>query len=281
MNYLEAINIGSSILKFSKIDSYRLDSEILLSSILNSTREKVLINQKKKLKLKNFQEYKRLILRRKTKEPIAQILNNKEFWKLNFFINRNVLVPRPETELIVEELLNCIDLKSSKRILDIGTGSGCIIISAITERPNCKGCAIDISKKALDVAKYNAKMHHIRNKIKFINKDIDKFIDNNYDFILSNPPYIKKFELKRLDGSVNNFEPHIALEAGLDGFREIKKIILKSKKLLKINGKLIFEIGNKQINKSMLYLNKYGFYINKVIKDLNSFPRVIVATNKF
>ncbi len=281
MNYLEAINIGCNILKFNKIDSYRLDSEILLSSILKSTREKVLIDLKKNLQLKSFLQYKKLILRRKTKEPIAYILNNKEFWKLNFFVNKNVLVPRPETELIVEELLNYIDLKSSKRILDIGTGSGCIIISAIKERPNCIGRAIDIQKKALDVAKYNAKMHHLRNKIKFINKDIDKFVDNKYDFVLSNPPYIKKFELKRLDNSINNFEPHIALEAGLDGFREIKKIILKSKKLLKKNGKLIFEIGNKQKNKSMLYLNKYGFYVNKVIKDLNSFPRVIVATNKF
>ncbi len=281
MNYLEAINIGSSILKFNKIDSHKLDSEILLSNILNTSREQVLVNLNKNLKIKNFLEYKKLISRRKLKEPIAHILNNKEFWNFNFFVNKNVLVPRPETELIVEELLNYIDLRSSKRILDIGTGSGCIIISVIKERPNCIGTAMDINKNAINVAKYNAKMHHIRNKIKFINKDIDKFIDNKYDFILSNPPYIKKFEFKRLDESVNNFEPQIALEAGIDGLREIKKIILRSKKLLKKNGKLIFEIGINQKNKSMLYLNKYGFYVNKIIKDLNSFPRVIVATNKF
>ena len=188
------------------------------------------------------------------------------------------MIPRPETELIVEEVLNKTNALSSKRLLEIGTGSGCIIVSIIKERPNCLATAIDISKKALNIAKFNAKMHHIENKINFINIDIDKIQVNKYDFVISNPPYIKKFDLSRLDESVRFFEPYIALEAGIDGLREIKKIILRSKKLLKLNGKLIFEIGKHQsyITKKILIEN--GYYINKVINDFSSIPRVIVST---
>ena len=121
-------------------------------------------------------------------------------------------------------------------------------------------------------------MHHLTNKINFINIDIDKFNHNKYDFVISNPPYINKFELRRLERSVKHFEPHIALEAGVDGFREIKKLIIKSNKLLKKNGKLIFEIGADQKINTEKMLYKYGFYINKVIKDLASIPRIIVST---
>ena len=160
----------------------------------------------------------------------------------------------------------------------MGTGSGCIAISIFKERPKCYFTALDISKNALKVAKYNAKMHHLENKIKFVNIDIDKFLDNKYDFILSNPPYIKKFNLKRLEDNVKFFEPCIALDAGVDGYKEIKKLILKSKKLLKNNGKLIFEIGKNQEMTSKNLLVKNGFYVNNICKDINTIPRVIVAT---
>ena len=209
---------------------------------------------------------------------MAYIIKKKEFWKNSFYVNKDVLIPRPETELIVEEVLNNINNSSSKNLLEIGTGSGCIIISIIKERPNCFSTAIDISKKALNIAKINAKLHHLKNKINFINIDIDKFNLNKYDFIISNPPYIKKFNLRRLGKNVSLFEPHVALEAGTDGLREIKKIIKKSKKLLKKNGKLIFEIGEHQSKFVQKILSENGYYINNVIKDLSSIPRVIVST---
>ena len=191
-----------------------------------------------------------------------------------------MLIPRPETEQIVEEVLELTNVYSSKKFLDIGTGSGCIILSILKERPKCFGTALDISKKALKIANFNAKMHHLQNKIKFINIDIDKFNMNNYDFILSNPPYINEIDLKRLDKDVRLYEPLIALKAGVDGLSEIKKIILKSKKLLKINGKLIFEIGYNQINNVAKLLNENGYYINKVCRDIQSYPRVVVSTKK-
>ena len=278
MNYFQTLKFGSNTLKLNNINTHTLDSELLLSYTLNLPREQVLTNLDAKIKKSRFSLFKKLLNRREKKEPIAYIINKKEFWKNNFYINKNVLIPRPETEIIVEEVLKIIKPYSSKSLLDVGTGSGCIIISIIKERLNCLATAIDISKKALNIARFNAKMHHLINKINFINIDIDKIQDNKYDFIVSNPPYIKKLNLIRLDESVKNFEPYIALEAGIDGLREIKKIIIKSKKLLKKNGKLIFEIGENQSMIVKKILRENGYYINKVIKDIASTPRVIIST---
>ena len=278
MNYLDAINFGNKILKFKKINTYSLDTELLLSKVLNCTREQLLINLNKKIKKNKFNKFISLISRRVTNEPIAYIFKKKEFWKYNFKVNNQVLIPRPETEIIVEQVLKQSNLNNSKIILDIGTGSGCLLLSIIKERPNFYGIAIDICRKALNVAKYNAKMHQLENKVKFINIDIDKFIYNKYDFIVSNPPYIKNIDLKRLDNNVKHFEPIIALSGGSDGLSEIKKIILKSKKLLKKNGKLIFEIGNNQNKNVINLLKKNGFIINKICKDIHSYPRVIVSS---
>ena len=278
MNYLDAIDYGKVNLKNNNIGTYGIDSELILAKILNSSRERVLINLNNKLNKKYFEKYKKLLLRRKLHEPIAYILKQKEFWKNMFFIDHDVLIPRSETEIIVEEALKTIGNERSINILDIGTGSGCIIISLLKDRPKCYGTAIDICKKALKIAIYNAKIHHLENKIKFINIDIDKFKHNKYDLIVSNPPYINTIDLKRLDKNVRIYEPIVALEAGVDGFREIKKLILKSKKLLKRNGKLIFEIGKDQAIYTKYMLNKNNFYVNKIFKDIQSIPRVFIAT---
>ena len=281
MNYFQTLKFGCSNLKSKNINSYNLDSELLLSFVLNLSREKILINLQEKIDKKSFIKFRDLISRRKKKEPIAYITNKKEFWKNNFFVNKDVLIPRPETELIVEEILKLINKRSSKKLLEVGTGSGCIIISIAKERKNCRHTAIDISKKAINVAKFNAKMHHLENKINFKNIDVDKIQYNKYDFIISNPPYINIIDLSRLDLSVRLFEPNVALEAGTDGYREIKKIIIKSKKLLKTYGKLVFEIGEGQYYQTRKILNENKYYINKVIKDISSIPRVIVSTKIF
>ena len=278
MNNLKALSLGSQMLKSNGIRNYILDSELLLANVLNLTREKLLVNLDNKIRENYFNKYIKFISRRKKNEPIAYILKKKEFWKYNFFVNKDVLIPRPETEIIVEETLKIVSLKSSASILDVGTGSGCIIVSIIKNRPNCKGIALDISKNALKIAKINAKIHHLQNKINFLNIDIDKFNGNKYDFILSNPPYITSIDFKRLENNVNIFEPKIALEAGKDGFKEIKKLIKKSVKLLKNNGRLIFEIGKNQLNRSKYLLKKNGFYINKICNDYSSNPRVIIST---
>ena len=281
MNYLDALNYGNKLLREQNIKSFNLDTEILLSKAINSTREMLLINLNNKIKKNNFETYKKLILRRKNNEPIAYILKKKEFWKYTFRVSKEVLIPRPETEIIVNNVLKLSNSNSKKNILDVGTGSGCILISIIKERPKFHGTGIDICKKALKLAITNAKMHHIENKIKFININIDKFNYYKYDFIVSNPPYINKADLMRLDRNVKCYEPPLALNGGLDGLRIINKLITQSKKLLKNNGKLIFEMGNNQVTDVVNILSKNKFYVNEVCKDFQSIPRVVISTKLF
>ena len=278
MNYNQILKKGENYLKKNKIKNPNLDSELILSKVLNKKREEILLNTNNKLKNRDILKFENYLHRRFLKEPMAYILGYKFFWKYKFLANKSVLIPRPDTELIVEESLNYIRNNKSKKILDIGTGSGCIIVSLIKERPKCVATAIDISKKAIIVAKTNAKLHHLENKINFINIDIDKYKSYNYDLIISNPPYINSIELNRLDDDIKSHEPKLALSGGSDGFRDIKKVIRKSKELLKINGTLIMEIGHKQRNQSLKILKNFGFYINKISKDLSGKDRCIVCT---
>ena len=281
MDCLSVLNYGSKVLKSNDIKTHRLDAELLLAKVLNKTREELLINLNEYLDLNKLKKFKKLLKRRKQKEPIAYIFSRKEFWRYNFIVNRDVLIPRPETEIIIDEFLKLTRPNSAKYILDVGTGTGCIILSLVKERPKSRGIALDSSKKAIKTAVSNAKLHHLQNKIKFINIDVDKFNYNKYDFIVSNPPYINNINFKRLDENVRVFEPKLALKAGIDGLKIIRKLILKSKKLLKKNGKLIFEIGVNQKDICTNLLLKNGFYVNKICKDLYSTPRVIVSTKKF
>ena len=278
MNYNEILKKGENILKKNKIKNPYLDTELILSKVTNRKREQILLNTSNKLKNWEITAFKNYIERRQHKEPMAYILGYKHFWKYKFLTNKDVLIPRPDTELIIEEALKYLPNDTSKKILDIGTGSVCIVVSLLKERPKCTATAIDISLKAINVAKTNAKLHQLENKINFINNDIDKYKSNYYDLIISNPPYINIFDLSRLDDDIKFHEPKLALSGGLDGFKNLKKVILKSRKLLKIKGKLIIEIGHKQKNNSIQILKKNGFYVNKISKDLSGRDRCIIST---
>jgi release factor glutamine methyltransferase len=278
MIYSEILKKGSNFLKKNKIKNPYLDTELILSKVTNKKREEVLLNSNYTLKNKDIKKFKNYLSRRYEKEPMAYILGYKHFWKSKFLTNKSVLIPRPDTELIVEETLKHLTLEKSKKILDVGTGSGCIIISLLKERPKCSATAIDISKKAINVAKINAKLHQLENKINFVNMDIDKYKSYNYDLIISNPPYINSIDLNRLDDDIKFHEPTLALSGGSDGFRDLKKVIIKSRKLLKINGKLILEIGYRQKNQCSKILKENGYYINQITKDLSGKDRCIVST---
>jgi release factor glutamine methyltransferase len=281
MNCQEILNEGSKILKLNNIKSFNLDSEILLSSVLKLERSKLILNLNKNVKYKDKKNYFNLIERRKKNEPVAYITGYKEFWKDIFKVNRNVLIPRPDTEIVVEQILNELDVNSSKRILDIGTGSGCIILSILKERKKCHGTGIDISKKAINLAKYNAKIRHIGNRIKFFNSDIDNFYYGKYgkyDLIVSNPPYIKLHRINCLEDDIKKYEPKIALNGGVDGFSKIRLVIIKSSTLLKKKGKLVLEVGLNQTRVTLKILKNNGFYPNKICKDLANNNRCIVST---
>ena len=278
MNYQEILEVGSKNLKINNIKNFNLESELLLSKVLGKPREKILINFENFINQNHINKFIKYLARRIKKEPIAYILGFKHFWKYKFLVDNSVLIPRPDTEIILEESLKLINIDKSKKVLDIGTGSGCVMISLLKERPKCKVTALDISKKAIKIAKTNAKLHHLEDKIEFINMDIDKYKSNKYDLILSNPPYVKNIDLNRLEDDIKFHEPKLALSGGFDGFCEINKVIKKSKKLLKNNGKLLIEIGYGQRNQSLILLKKNGFYINKVRKDFSGIERCIVST---
>ena len=278
MKYQEALLQGSKILKFNNIRSFNLDSEILLSSSLQLDRSQLILNLNKKIKNKEKELFFNYIDRRKKSEPIAYITGYKEFWKNKFKVDKNVLIPRPDTEVIVEQVLDGLKINSSKKILDIGTGSGCILLSILREREKCIGVGVDISKNAIKLAKYNAKIQHIKNRVKFFNSDIDNFYQGKYDFILSNPPYIKLNEISDLDKDVRNHEPKLALNGGIDGYSKIKLVIKKSSELIKKRGKLFLEVGFNQTLKTLEILNKNGFHNNKVVKDLAKKNRCIIST---
>ena len=278
MNIQTAINEARYILKNSKIKSPRLDCEMLMSKVLNKSRSYILLNLNKNLKKEKLNDFTNLIKKRSKGEPIAYLIGKKEFWNYEFDIKEGILIPRPDTELIVEQVLKLTKSKSKLRILDIGTGSGCIILSILKERKDFKGIGIDISKKCIDICKINTFNLNLTNRVKFFKSNVDNFVDAKYDLILSNPPYINKVDLKCLDKDVIDYEPKSSLDGGLDGLSEIRKIIKKSSELIKINGKLVLEIAFNQKFKVKKLLKDKGFYINNVFKDLANNDRCIVST---
>ncbi len=276
MNIFETIKIGTNLLKEKKIPSNIIDSEILLSKILNKSREEILVNLDYKINKKDFAKFKKYLKRRSKNEPIAYILKEKEFWKTKFDVNKYTLIPRPETELLVEKLLEFYKGKKIT-ILDIGTGSGCILISLLISLTKSLGIGIDISKNAILVAKKNAYKHNILNRVKFLNKSLEGVFNKKFDLIVSNPPYIEKKDIKNLCDDIKKYEPRIALDGGNDGLDLIKKVIYKSKNILKVKGMLALEIGNEQINKVSKILINNNYRLKEIIKDYKNNVRCVFA----
>ena len=273
----DVINQGSKILKNNSINSYELDAQILLSNIMNVSRSSLIINDKTFVSKKNKKKFDQLIARRMKNEPIAYILGKKEFWSEDFIINNSTLVPRPETELLIYKLVSYFKNKKIN-ILDIGTGSGCILLSILKELKFSKGFGIDISSKAIQTAKINAKKFNLLNRAKFKVFDMNMFNVGKYDLIVSNPPYISLKDIKNLSKEILKHEPIIALNGGLDGLDLIKKVIYKSTYLLKKNGLLAIEIGNKQYPKVSKLLKMFGFREKSKEYDYKKNVRCIIST---
>ena len=276
MKASELINIGSNKLKTNSIKSFILDSEILLSKVLNKKREEVLVDLNQKIENNKILEFLKYIDRRALKEPIAYIIQQKEFWSKNFEVNNKTLIPRPETELMLEKLIN-IYKKKSINILDIGTGSGCIILSLLSELKRSKGTGIDISLGALQIAKKNANKLNILGNIKFQKKSIDSFFSQKFDLVVSNPPYIKRRDLKNLEDDIKLHEPKIALDGGNDGLDLIKKVIYKAKEILKANGRLAVEISNEQVLQVSRILEKNNFRVEYFVNDYKDNIRSLIS----
>ena len=278
MNISSAILEGAKFLKSKYISSANIDSEILMSKAINKNKNFILLNSDIILTDKDIKIFKKLIRERSYGKPVAYITNKKCFWNSEFFITNETLIPRPDTELLIQCALDYCKNKNKLHVLDIGIGSGCILLSLLKEKKNFYGTGIDISKSTLNICKINAINLNVIKRLKLFKTNVDKFKLGKYDLIISNPPYINKIDFKYLDKDVVKFEPTLALDGGLDGLSQIKKVIDRSSKLLKKNGKLILEIGFDQKNIVTEILKRKGFYINSVKKDLANNDRCIVST---
>ena len=272
------IKQGSKILKKQNIDSHQIDAELLLSKAIRKDRVFLLTNDEYKVSQKETSDYLNFILRRKYHEPLSYITKRKEFWSLGFNVNYNVLIPRPETETVVEQVVRKFKGKGGLNILDIGTGSGCILLSILKELKNSYGTGIDKSFKALTIAKKNSKKLNLLQRAKFIHCDVDNFNFGTYDVVVSNPPYICSRRIGYLEEGIKDFEPRMALDGGNSGLETITKVVVKAKKLLKTRGHLFMEIGNRQSHTVSRVLIKNGFRLVKKFFDYNKTIRCIMST---
>ncbi len=279
MNISELLNLGSKRLKQNKIETHQLDSELVLSSLLKKQRENLLINLNKKVSKNTIDNFEKLIIRRANREPLAYILKKKEFWSKDFFVDRNTLIPRPETELLCESVIRIFKNKNI-HILDIGTGTGCIILSILSEIKEGKGIGVDVSREAIKVAKKNSNKLGLNKRVKFINKSFEDIYGYKFDLIVSNPPYIKTSDIKNLSDDIKKFEPKIALDGGKEGLDVIKKVIYKSNTILKKLGMLALEIGYGQYYKVSKILKEQNFKEVLLVKDYKNNVRCILAKFK-
>jgi len=273
----KTINRASQILKDHNIRTHQLDAQIILSDIMKVKREILITNNKATISKLVIKRYHSAIQRRIKREPVAYITGKKEFWNDDFIINKSTLVPRPETELVIYKVISFFKNKNIN-ILDIGTGSGCLLLSILKELSFSRGIGIDISSKAIQIARSNSKKLNLLNRVKFKVCDLKKFGFGKYDLIVSNPPYIPSSDLKNLSKDITNYEPLIALNGGIDGLDVIKKIIYKSNYLLKRGGLLAIEIGYKQYQKVSQILTRSGFKEIGKEHDNNFNVRCIIST---
>tara|TARA_S200000501_G_C20777318_1_gene723331 strand:+ start:226 stop:1068 length:843 start_codon:yes stop_codon:yes gene_type:complete len=278
MNIEKAIKEASQSLIKEKIKSALLDSEVLMSKVLKKDRKFLIMNSEEEISDNDYKNFRKLIASRLKKKPIAYLTGVKSFWKYEFIINEKVLIPRPETELLIEQVLENYKNKEKVNFLEIGTGSGCIILSILKEKKSFLGKGIDVSKDSLKLCRVNANKLGLSSRLKLFKSDIDNFLLGKYDLIVSNPPYVKILDFKNLDDDVVKYEPKKALDGGLDGLSAIRKVIKKSSELIKNNGKLILEIAHDQKNEVKKILIRNNFYINKIAKDFAKKDRCIIST---
>jgi release factor glutamine methyltransferase len=269
MNILNALNEAIHALKSSGCATPRLDAEVLLSACLKMDRTRFHIDLEQSLTENKLQEFRLHIERRRHGEPVAYIVGKKEFWSLPFEVNNTVLIPRPETEIIVEEVLKvCSSMKTGKlRILEIGTGSGAISVSLAHELTNAQIVATDISQDAINLASRNAQINNVLNQISFLSGNLFEPVSGKFDIIVSNPPYISKEEYDCLPSGVRDFEPQTALLSGAEGTAFHREIIKAGGIHLEPGGWLFIEIGSGQKEIVEFMLNESTLYDNIAFRD--------------
>ena len=281
MNVLELYKNSTELLKNKGILTYKLDVRILLSYLLKIDTKDIFLHFSRSVDDDFVVNFNILLNRRLNNEPIANIIGNKSFWDYDFFVNENVLTPRNDSEILIEAVLDYFkNANANLKILDLGTGSGCLILTLLKIYKNSSGLAIDISEKALEVAKINAKKLGVE-KIDFLKNDLNKNINEKFDIIISNPPYIPRLEIDNLEPEVNKFNPIISLDGGIDGldfYRYFSKNLFQN---LKMDTKIFFEIGKGQGEDIILFFEKNNYKLLNIYKDLSGIDRVLCFSYKF
>jgi len=269
------------LLKNKGIDTYSIDSEVLLMHTIGFNKVELFTKDDYLLKDEEIKKYNELISKRILFEPVQYLTGKCEFMSIDFVVNKNTLIPRPDTEIVVENAIEFINKNNYKNIIDIGTGCGAIAISIAKYCSNTAVTAVDISEYALDTAKQNALNNNVYDKIKFVKSNIFSNINDKYDVIISNPPYIESNIVQTLEPQVKNFEPIVALDGGKDGLYFYNKISNNAYKYIKNGGMIFFEIGYNQANSVFNILAKNNFKDIKIIKDLSDNNRVVFARYSF
>ncbi len=281
LTVLESLELSSKFLDNKGVESARMNAELLLAHILECKRLDLYLRFNQPLNKNETDIYRNYITRRGNFEPYQYIVGDSEFYGLKFIVDKNVLIPRPETEILVETILEKYKKDEELKILDIGTGSGNIPITLAINLPESKVISIDISAEAIKVAEQNRELHDLKSRIGFIKSDIltenlEKY-NNTFNIIVSNPPYVKKEEFETLQKEIIEFEPEIAVTDFEDGFKFYKEISKKSKSLLKEKGILFFEVGQGQAEEVKSIMEKNGFTNVEIQKDLSDIERVVLG----
>lgn len=277
MKIKELIEYGKNTLNKNEVQDSSIISRILAEYILNFNRQEIIANLDKEVKEEQRVRYYLALIEIIQGMPIQYITNKQEFMKLDFYVDENVLIPQPDTEILVEKAIEEAKKIENVEILDMCTGSGCIGISIAKNIENAKVTLVDISKYAIEIAKKNALRNKVESQLTFIQSNMFEKVEKKFDIIVSNPPYIKTDVIPKLDKQVQN-EPHIALDGGKDGLKFYKIIIEEAQKYLKENGKLILEIGYDQKEEVENLIKQSGQYKKiEVIKDLSQNDRVIIV----
>ncbi|MBC8231720.1 peptide chain release factor N(5)-glutamine methyltransferase [bacterium] len=277
---MELINWTADYFKKNSIDSARLDTELLLGHILNKSRLQLYMDFEQVVSKEHLAQYRELIKKRIERVPVAYLTNHKEFMSLSFYVDESVLIPRPETEVLVE---NVLKLQSDDcNVLDLGTGSGAIVVTLATKRVDWKFIATDISTEAVVVAEKNAQRHRVSERITFLQGNLFEPLQDEsmkFDCIVSNPPYIPSDEISTLMPEVRDYEPRIAIDSGTAGLDFIERLVAESPRFLKENGQLLFEFGYQQDEAVRDLIQSNPQYTDcNIIKDYAGIERVVVAS---
>lgn len=278
-NIKNLIQSASKMLKVAGIDTYLLDSQLLLGHALNKDRSFIICNPQFEPNIDQVELFHKAIVRRREREPLSHIVGYREFYSRNFYVTKDVLDPRPDTELLIDIVKQNYNKTQEFNVLDIGTGSGAIIITILKEFNKSNGLALDINQKSLEIAQKNAILNKTGNRLKFLHSDLFKNLPKNikFDLIISNPPYIPSKTIENLEKEVAVYEPKIALDGGIDGLSFYHEIIKNAPKYLKNRGNLLFEIGFDQKNAVLSIFKENNYKHLEAFKDLADNDRAILA----